>query len=52
MITAYLPAGTRLGGRTIEKIAIEGVESDGMLASAAELGINRDHSGVVELLNR
>ena len=28
---------------------IHGVESDGMLASAAELGINKDHSGIVEL---
>ena len=28
---------------------IEGVESDGMLASALELGINSDHTGIVEL---
>src|ERR1039457_4753201 len=28
---------------------IDGVESDGMLASAAELGINRDHTGIIEL---
>jgi phenylalanyl-tRNA synthetase beta chain len=38
--TVYLPIG---------KKTIEGVESDGMLASAAELGIGRDHSGIVEL---
>jgi phenylalanyl-tRNA synthetase beta chain len=38
--TVYVPLG---------KKTIEGVESDGMLASAAELGINRDHSGIVEL---
>ena len=38
--TVYLPVG---------KKKIEGVESDGMLASAAELGIGRDHSGIVEL---
>ena len=39
--TVYVPLG---------KKTIEGVESDGMLASAAELGISRDHAGVVELL--
>ena len=38
--TVYLPAG---------KKKIDGVESDGMLASAAELGITRDHSGILEL---
>jgi phenylalanyl-tRNA synthetase beta chain len=38
--TAYLDVG---------KKTIEGVESDGMLASEAELGISRDHSGIVEL---
>jgi phenylalanyl-tRNA synthetase beta chain len=40
VITAYLPVG---------KAVIHGVESDGMLASGKELGINRDHSGIVEL---
>ena len=29
--------------------SINGVESDGMLASASELGINRDHAGIIEL---
>jgi phenylalanyl-tRNA synthetase beta chain len=38
--TVYLPLGTK---------TIEGVESDGMLASAAELGIGRDHTGIVEI---
>lgn len=38
--TVYVPVGKKV---------IEGVESDGMLASAAELGIGRDHSGIVEL---
>jgi len=38
--TVYVPLG---------KKTIEGVESDGMLASASELGINRDHAGIVEL---
>jgi len=38
--TVYVPLG---------KKTIEGIESDGMLASASELGINRDHAGIVEL---
>src|SRR3984957_6085153 len=38
--TIYVPLG---------KKTIGGVESDGMLASASELGISRDHSGIVEL---
>ncbi|MGH9719039.1 MAG: phenylalanine--tRNA ligase subunit beta, partial [Bryobacteraceae bacterium] len=38
--SVYLPIG---------KKTIHGVESDGMLASAAELGITRDTAGIVEL---
>jgi len=49
IVTAYVPSGTSLAGRMIERRAIEGVESDGMLASASELGINKDHSGIVEI---
>jgi phenylalanyl-tRNA synthetase beta chain len=40
VVSAYVPVGRKV---------IEGVESDGMLASAAELGINRDHTGIIEL---
>jgi phenylalanyl-tRNA synthetase beta chain len=40
LITAYAPVGKKV---------VDGVESDGMLASGAELGVNRDHSGVIEL---
>jgi phenylalanyl-tRNA synthetase beta chain len=40
MRTVYVPVGTKL---------VHGVESDGMLASGQELGINRDHTGIVEL---
>src|SRR5689334_16222109 len=40
LVTAYAPIGKKV---------IQGVESDGMLASAAELGINKDHSGIIEL---
>src|SRR5277367_5545022 len=39
MLTAYVPAGVKV---------IDGVESDGMLASGLELGINRDHGGILE----
>ena len=40
MMTAYFPLGVK---------KIGGVESDGMLASAAELHINGDNSGILEL---
>jgi phenylalanyl-tRNA synthetase beta chain len=40
VVTAWVPLGVR---------EISGVQSDGMLASAAELGISKDHSGIVEL---
>jgi phenylalanyl-tRNA synthetase beta chain len=40
LFTVYVPIGVK---------TIDGVRSDGMLASGAELGINRDHSGILEL---
>ena len=40
LLTAYVPIGKKV---------VSGVESDGMLASGAELGINKDHDGIVEL---
>lgn len=40
LFTAYVP---------LKKIVVNGVESDGMLASGTELGINRDHTGIIEL---
>ena len=40
MLAVYVPVGTAV---------IHGVTSDGMLASGRELGINADHSGIVEL---
>jgi phenylalanyl-tRNA synthetase beta chain len=42
-------AGMIAAWADIGKKVIHGVESDGMLASAAELGINKDHSGIIEL---
>ena len=40
VISAYVPVGRKV---------VHGVESDGMLASAAELGISKDHAGIIEL---
>jgi phenylalanyl-tRNA synthetase beta chain len=49
LISAYVPSGTRIGDREIGVIEFEGVTSEGMLASGAELGINRDAAGILEL---
>jgi phenylalanyl-tRNA synthetase beta chain len=48
LLTAYVPSGTTLEGREIRKAVVSGIESDGMLASGAELGINRNHDGILE----
>jgi phenylalanyl-tRNA synthetase beta chain len=49
IVTAYVPPGCVLNGREIGKTVIAGVESDGMLASGAELGLNRDGDGILEM---
>jgi len=50
LLTAYVPSGVTLaGGKEIRQAVIGGVPSDGMLASAAELELTRDHSGILEL---
>ena len=49
LITAYVPAGLSLGARQIRRAVVAGHESDGMLASGAELGLNRDAEGLLEL---
>jgi phenylalanyl-tRNA synthetase beta chain len=41
--------GARLPGMEIRRTALRGVESEGMLASARELGLSNDHSGLLEL---
>ena len=43
-VGALLPAGLKL-----ERKKIRGVESNGMLLSAKELGLGTDHSGILEL---
>jgi phenylalanyl-tRNA synthetase beta chain len=40
MTSVYVPVGRKV---------VHGIESDGMLASPSELGINKDHSGIVEI---
>jgi phenylalanyl-tRNA synthetase beta chain len=49
LLAPWVPPGTMLGEKLIGRASFEGVESEGMLASAAELGISRDHAGVLEL---
>ncbi len=49
LMTAWLPPGSRLGGREIGKARFDGIESEGMLASAAELSIGDDDKGLIEL---
>jgi phenylalanyl-tRNA synthetase beta chain len=41
--------GARLPGMEIKAASLRGVESHGMLASARELGLSNDHSGLLEL---
>src|SRR5258707_11364802 len=39
MLTIWMPVGRKM---------IHGIDSDGMLAAGVELGVNRDHAGIVE----
>jgi phenylalanyl-tRNA synthetase beta chain len=47
---AVAKVGTELpGGLTIKRTKIRGVESNGMLCSARELGLGQEHDGILEL---
>lgn len=50
LLTAFVPPGvTVAGGKHVRTAVIQGIESQGMLASGAELGLNRDSAGILEL---
>ena len=54
MKSVFSPVGTYIPGKklTLAKGVIRGVESNGMLCSAAELELSDDHDGIIELPGR
>jgi phenylalanyl-tRNA synthetase beta chain len=52
MKAALAKIGAALPGMQIRKTSLRGVESEGMLCSARELGLSEDHSGLLELEGR
>lgn len=51
LVSVFSPAGTYIPGKNITLSVgnIRGVESHGMLCSAAELELSEDHDGIIEL---
>ncbi len=49
MLAPLALAGAKLKALEIKKSSLRGVESNGMLCSARELGLSEDHSGLLEL---
>ena len=51
MKSVLAPVGTimNIGNFTIQKTKIRGIESEGMLCSAKEIGLGEEHEGIIEL---
>lgn len=51
LVSVFAPLGTTIpgSGLTLEKKPVRGVVSNGMLCSAAELGLSSDAQGIIEL---
>ena len=49
LVSALALPGCKIGDITIQSGKLRGVTSDGMMCSGKELGINDDHSGIIEL---
>ena len=51
MLSVFSPVGTFIPGKnvTLARGTIRGVESNGMLCSAAELELSEDHEGIIDL---
>ncbi len=49
LVSALAVPGCKIGDIVIQSGKLRGVESDGMMCSAKELGISDDHSGIIEL---
>ena len=49
LVSALALPGCKIGDMVIQPGKLRGVESNGMMCSGKELGINEDHSGIIEL---
>ena len=49
LVSALAIPGCKIGDMVIQSGKLRGVLSDGMMCSGKELGINEDHSGIIEL---
>jgi len=49
LVSALAMPGCKIGDMVIQTGKLRGVESNGMMCSGKELGINDDHSGIIEL---
>lgn len=49
LVSALALPGCKIGDMVIQSGKLRGVESNGMMCSGKELGLNDDHSGIIEL---